>query len=90
MDNKQNEMVKFFKSEGDMYSFALLHTDGMIRMDMLGFNKEHYSDRRKADEWYDTIGPVLIRDCAGKDGAKCDDFMTPAKKLTEIYERMIR
>jgi len=46
------ELLKYFTSPTAAAEFALLHTDGETRQNLLGVTRLHYTDKKLAEKWF--------------------------------------
>ena len=68
----------------DEYIFYLLELEGELRMQKLGINKSHFTNKKKAKQWRDKISKEIHPDKS--DHKKAEEAMA---KLNSIYEAMI-
>ncbi len=86
-DNKPHEKEnkeEYFISKVDEYIFYLLELEGELRMQKLGINKSHFTNKKKAKQWRDKISKEIHPDKS--DHEKSEEAMA---KLNSIYEAMI-
>lgn len=72
-----------FKSLKDKYVFALLKTDGHVRMELLGVTKAMYTLKENADRWKSNVKEILC------DGEYDEDTEKALEQLEILYQRMI-
>lgn len=82
--NRQKECKEYFISKMDEYIFYLLELEGELRMQKLGINKSHFTNKKKAKQWRDKISKEIHPDKS--DHKKAEEAMA---KLNSIYEAMI-
>lgn len=74
-------MNEFFKSDAHKIAFALNYLDGENRMKVLGITFQHFTNNKKAQEWYNETKEKLSNE-------NMLDNITKAK-LERIYKEMI-
>lgn len=72
-----------FKTLADKYVFALSHTDGKTRCDLVGITEEMYLKKELADIWYNGI-----LDEIKSSGVEGDDVKTALNNLNHLYSNM--
>ena len=81
---RKSESKEYFISKIDEYIFYLLELEGELRMQKLGINKSHFTNKKKAKQWRDKISKEIHPDKS--DHKKAEEAMA---KLNSIYEAMI-
>ena len=79
---KQNQK-EHFKSLADKYVFALSHTDGKTRCDLVGITEEMYLKKELADIWYNGI-----LDEIKSSGVEGNDVDIALNNLNRLYSRI--
>lgn len=51
--------LKYFKSEEELLLYILLYTDGKTKTDALGITDVHYTDKKTATMWYNSMNCLL-------------------------------
>lgn len=85
VDNyQQKNNDSYFVSPTDEYIFYLTELDGEIRMNKLGITKTHFTNKKKAKQWRDTISKQIHPDVSKH--KKSEEAMA---KLNSIYSLMV-
>ena len=79
---------QYFKSTYHKYMFALLYTDGVIRMKLLCINTMLYHSEIQAKRWKDRIYACINSDYLNSE--ETDELQKANKKLLELYNNMIK
>lgn len=83
IDNK-NKCNEYFNDKASEYIFYLLELSGKSRADKLNIQLKHYSNKKEAKLWRDSIAKVIHPDkCKLK---KADKAIS---KLNQLYEDMV-
>ena len=83
-NNKENIDNVYFISKASEYIFYLVELDGKERMDKLKVTRKHYSNKKLAKEWRDSIAKEIHPDvCKVKYAERA------IAKLNQLYAGMI-
>lgn len=80
----QQDESNFFKSIAHKYVFALLYTDGNLRMNLLGISKLMYYNEKLATEWRDAIRSYINPISCNVYGVK-----EANENLMKLYDGMV-
>ncbi len=94
MDN----IVRLFKSDAHMLTFALLYADTWLREDMLGITENLYHDKVAAEEWKDDLYTRLAEGAKDSIYEKLDykpflnndDYIKATDRVRDMYLRMTK
>lgn len=79
-----NDYNEYFNDKASEYIFYLLELSGKARADKLNIQLKHYSNKKEAKKWRDSIAKVIHPDkCKNKQANKA------ISKLNQLYEDMI-
>lgn len=87
-DNNNVELLTndiYFKGETERYIFFLLELDGEQRLEKLGVNRVHYSNKEIADKWRNGIAKIIHPDVCSH--IKAEEAMA---ELNEMYREMLK